>query len=395
MININENCGDSLSGFIFKLEKKSAYEGVLSINDLTKVKFVKNSFYVYLNSASIYSLNDLDEQFEILQHALDYLSLRNIQNSSVRIPLNDYFFWNKVNGKYSITFISKAMSEIIQRGSQDISTLNVTAAHEGFRFFRFSQISYDLLDAYRYMWLSFESLITTHIERTLKKNGKSESEEEWYRRAIQELAASCQCNDLKKILEKQTCKQLMKRLYNDLRCSLFHSKSGEKVRIPHKKEQYESVKLSLTDLTIIVSSIVSYYYSIKTPFLYVNPCLLVDPYIDLFNGLVLVISDLDEAEVVLGGTLEGINFEYSTKNVSHNSKIQKTYVQHLFKACIKKDKCIEINEISRFSLCKNNKEMLVFLLDEKLSITGVSEVKVEFYYNFDHNSKPRTYNYHI
>lgn len=186
MIDIKENCNGFSSGFIFKLEKKSDYSGVVSVDNFTKATFVRNSLYIYLNSASRLSCNDLNDKFESVQIALDYLSLRDILNASIRIPFEHYIFWKETNNDYSIQLIYRVIYRSGVIG--DISKLEASIFHGGFRFYRSSQITHDLLDAYRYIWLSFESLITTHVVRKTKPGENKESELEWYRRAVRAIS---------------------------------------------------------------------------------------------------------------------------------------------------------------------------------------------------------------
>lgn len=119
---------------------------------------------------------------------------------------------------------------------------------------------------YRNMWLSFESLITTHSPRKLISDKKYESEESWYSRALTELSEQYQNKELNDLLKDKPSTILIRRLYKDIRCQLFHSKHGEKTLIPHEIKQYERVKESLTELTIIVSAILKAKYGFRSKY---------------------------------------------------------------------------------------------------------------------------------
>ena len=330
MINIGNNCEGSICGYIFKIEEKSSYDGIVRLDDATTVVFVANSYYIYLNlSSSATASNQLMEQFEKLQKALDYLSLRGIQNSSVKVPLGHYLYWKLTNDGYSIKLTERAIS----RGSAtsgDISKLEVDKFHEGFRFFRFAQIAHDLFDAYRNLWLSFESLITTHTPRKLNDNRKYESEESWYCRAVTELAKTCQSIELNDLLKNKPSTKLMRGLYKDVRCSLFHSKYGNRTLIPHKIEQYESVKASLTELTIIVSAILKHHYCIKSKISWMNPKIFIDGYQKQFDGMSLVVSDRADENIFCEEQFHELNKILSSDNVAHKARIMDNHVEHLF-----------------------------------------------------------------
>lgn len=394
MIDIQKNCDGSACGHIFKLEEKSSYDGTVRLDDATTAVFVANSYYIYLNSCSLApTCNHLLEQFEKSQMALDYLSLRGIQNSSVKVPLGHYLYWQLTNDGYSIKLSEKAISRC-RTISGDISKLEVDNYHEGFRFFRFAQIANDLFDAYRNLWLSFESLITTHTPRKLKNNRKHEPEESWYCRAVTELAQTCQSKELDNLLNNKPIQKLMRQLYKETRCSLFHSKYGETTLLPHKIEHYEGVKASLTDLTIIVSAILKYYYRVSPKFSWINPSSFIDSYEELFDDMNLIVSDYAYEGILCGKQFHELKGIFSSGNVTHKARIMNNHVEHLFNASVAIEKG-NTQEIRRFTFSKESKELLVFMLDECLITGGVSNIEFESFLDFGHIERPRTYDYRI
>ncbi len=394
MINIRNNCEGSCCGHIFKLEEKSSYDGTVRLDDATTVVFVANSYYIYLNFSSLApGSNQLMEQFEKLQKALDYLSLRGIQNSSVRVPIGHYLYWQLTNDGYSIKLTERAISRV-RATSGDISNLEVDKFHEGFRFFRFAQIAHDLFDAYRNLWLSFESLITTHTPRKSNNNGKNESEESWYCRAVTELSKKCQSKELNDLLKNKPSTMLMRGLYKDIRCSLFHSKHGKKTLIPHEIEQYERVKASLTELTIIVSAILMYHYCIRSKSSWQNPNIFIDGYEELFDGISFIVSDRADENILSGEQFHELDKILSSDDVTHKAKIMDNHVEHLFNASVVVEKG-NSQEIRRFTFAKEGKELVVFTLDEDLNTDGVSHIEIDSFLDFRHIEKPRTYDYRI
>ncbi|MFZ2168949.1 MAG: hypothetical protein WAW61_04845, partial [Methylococcaceae bacterium] len=381
-------------GHIFKLEDKSSYDGTVTLDDTTIAVFVSKSYYIYLNSSSLApASNQLKEQFEKIQKALDYLSLRGIQNSSVKVPLGHYLYWQLTNDEYSIKLNERAISRF-STTSGDISKLEVDKYHKGFRFFRFAQIAHDLFDAYRNLWLTFEALVTTHTSRKSNNNGKPESEEARYSRAVTELAQTCQNKELNELLKNKPVKNLMNGLYKDIRCSLFHSKHGEKTLIPHEIEQYESVKVSLTDLTIIVSAILQQHYCIRSKSSWMNPEIYIAGYKDMFDGMSLFVSDCADEKILTEEQFQGLNRILSSSNVNHIAKIIDNHVEHLFNASIAVEKN-STQDIQRFSLAKEGKELFAFTLDEALNMDGVAHFEIESFLDFAYIEKPRTYDFRI
>ncbi len=383
MINIKINSNGACCGYIFQLEKKSTYAGCIKLDDMTTAVFVEGSYWIYLNLHSINSAPaPLEQQFEKLQKILDYLSLLGIQNSSVKIPLDYYFSWELQNEDYSLKLIETGIIQHCSR-SGDISKLEVKNYHEGFRFFRFAQIAHDLLDSYRNLWLSFESLITTYTPRN-----KNESELDWYSRALKELEKISKDNELQNMLQNKPSKTLMRELYKDTRCLLFHSSK----LIPHKIEEYERVKSSLKELTIIVLAIIKHHHSIHSRSSWMNPEIFIGD--NIFKGMRLFVTDIAEEQGLNPEKFLELQENVIPDKVTHQITKKENYVEHRFTSNIT-IKNINSKILRRFSFANEDVELTVISLDEELSLENVSSLEIDSILNYVFIEKPRSYNYRI
>ena len=335
MIDIKENCNGYSFGYVFKLESKSDHEGQISLDDSTVVVFVLGSYYVYLNSNENVITANRMQAFEKLQRALDYLSLCGIQHSSVKVPFGHYLKWKRIDGGYALTLTQSAISRI--GTSRDMPKLKLENYHEGFRFYRFAQIAHDLYESYRYLWLSFESLITTYSPRKMR-----EKEDEWYCRALTELKEIVNDVDLDKLIQEKPIKELMRELYKETRCSLFHSKNGEIFLIPHKIEQYERVKKSLTELTIVVLAIITHYHLIRTKRSRINPSIFVEKYEKKLGGAKLYISCGENEKQLAEEDLLALQESAIAYNISHKITERENHVEHRFTSNVTALSCLPI-----------------------------------------------------
>lgn len=389
MINIEKHSETACFGYIFRLEERSTYEGCIKLDVKTTAVLVENSYYIYLNlHSTIGASAPLEQQFEKLQKILDYLSLRGIQNSSVKVPFGHYFSWQLINGGYSLKLTKSSISQCSSTVG-DISKLEVEHYHEGFRFFRFAQIAHDLYDSYRNLWLAFESLITTYTPRN-----KNESELSWYSRALGELEQKAKDNDLHNLLQKKSIEMLMRELYKDTRSLLFHSKDGEIKLIPHKIEEYERVKLSLTELTIIVSAILKHHHSIRSKSSWMNPDLFIDGYKDLFKDVRLFVTDYAEEKGLDTDKFLELQENVVPDTVIHQIIKKDSHVEHRFTSNIAV-KNIKSKTVRRFSFADENKELIVSTLDEELSLDGISCLEIDSILGISFIERPRSYNYRI
>lgn len=387
MIDLEKNCKKFLCGYIFKLQKKSNYNGQIKLDKNTSAIFISNSYYVYINSKKA-QLPQLAQLFEKLQKSLDYLSVRGIHNSAVKMPIEHFFFWKFLNHKYSLNLTNRTIIGT-HTTIGDISNLEVKEYHEGFRFFRLAQIAHDLYDSYRNLWLSFESLITTCTPRQ-----KGESEYSWYCRALTQFSDICKDHELKELLSKKDIDRLITELYKNIRCSLFHSKHGKSCLIPNKIEDYEEVKKSLRDLTILVLALIKYYYNLQSTSSWTNPDIFIDTYEKHFKGSHMLITDGQNEKEYEKKVLIELLKTTNTHKVSHEVVKKELNVEHKFLSNISIDR-LNTTTIRKFSYVKDNQELLILTLEEQLGLKGISNLMVESLFDCKFIEKPRSYDYCI
>jgi len=122
--------------------------------------------------------------------------------------------------------------------------------HPSFRYFRISQTTGDLFDAYRNLYLAVESLLSTVVPIRLNAaGGPAEGEGGWLRRALSQIhpttvnlanyAVAGAANPVDAVYND---------LYAGTRTQLFHSKAGRPILLPHTLSGRENVLASLERL---------------------------------------------------------------------------------------------------------------------------------------------------
>ena len=122
--------------------------------------------------------------------------------------------------------------------------------HESFRYFRISQTTGDLFDAYRNLYLAVESLLSTVVPMHLNAaGGPAEGEGQWLRRALTQVHSATV--DLANYVVAGVANPV-DAVYNDLyagtRTQLFHLKTGRPILLPHTLSGRGSVLASLERL---------------------------------------------------------------------------------------------------------------------------------------------------
>lgn len=121
--------------------------------------------------------------------------------------------------------------------------------HESFRYFRISQTTGDLFDAYRNLYLAVESLLSTVVPMHLNSSGApAEGEGAWLRRALTQVHPATV--DL--VNYAAGAANPVDAVFNDLyagtRTQLFHSKAGRPILLPHTLSGRDGVLASLERL---------------------------------------------------------------------------------------------------------------------------------------------------
>jgi len=139
--------------------------------------------------------------------------------------------------------------------------------HESYRYFRLSQATDDLFDAYRNLFLGLESILST-IEPVRKRaSGKSwETEREWLTRALHTAASMVDLGRSVPAGIADAEGYLFKDLYEDKRTALFHAKTSRPVFLPHEdSSDRKSVISSLERLSTLYLDLVSSHLKIQRP----------------------------------------------------------------------------------------------------------------------------------
>lgn len=121
--------------------------------------------------------------------------------------------------------------------------------HESYRYFRLSQTTDDLFDAYRNAYLALESVLSSIAPQSVDATGRvDEGESQWFRRALTEAGRLVPLAAMVPQSAANPVQALVDELYRDMRSAMSHAKSGRAVLLPRDESERNRVSVSLQRL---------------------------------------------------------------------------------------------------------------------------------------------------
>lgn len=266
-INLGGKTTQQYSGIAYMLSKPSQLSKMYTIKNNSEsweVEFSKgHSMVIARTSSALDKEKILTTGFNIIQKALDYLSIQKQTHLFVKNPENEYILLFKKNGKLILQH--NDTSQFVVGVSVNIEVKDKDgnikpSALEKFpiwdvtlRYYRLSQVSEDLSEAYRNLYLSFESLLNYIYP------WQGGSEENWLRKALNKVNLSV---DLAKIAPSASCpiNHIIQTQYKNIRVKLFHAKTN--IIIPHNELSPNVIYDAYRELLLLWHEVASKYLDV-------------------------------------------------------------------------------------------------------------------------------------
>lgn len=233
-------------GAAFLLSERECPESKITIVEPnSEVEIQQNNPYVVVRNKGLNNPDVLAEGlYEVAQKGLDLLCISGIANLSIHRASDEHLIWWRESSQQilRVVCIHKLRSGAISISSD---ALHPQKYHESLRYFRLSQITDDLSDAYRNMYLALELLVSS-----ISPKRSNESELVWLKRVLKDEA--------NKIPGFQAVgEKIIEEIYRDVRCGLFHAKAGKDYVLPQSYDSSERKNITriLRELTTIVLSL--------------------------------------------------------------------------------------------------------------------------------------------
>lgn len=292
-LDINGSLGYGLASLLVKPPKKNQE---LSHKDAI-LRVAPGTSYAVCILKMAKSKEEVVEIANILmQECLDLLSMTGKEDLVTRETSEEYVVWWKEKDKkiisyYSTTTISISVGnpnlQVLDSDGNIIPQLVIPPNyHHAFRFYRLAQVSDDLFDSFRNMYLALEALLSSKYP---KKNKQKEID--WLISALNDSESVLHLQEIIPSGPTQFEDFFVENIYKQARLPLFHSKESENNYIPHTKYNRNTIETALSFLTKIVIKMAETWYSCRRLGGWTNLKLIEENYKVLFNDIHFVLTD--------------------------------------------------------------------------------------------------------
>ncbi len=202
----------------------------------------------------------LEQTLSAAQEALDLLSMRGIAQWTLVDTDDDHLVWwtepqgvtLRVVGVSDLGVSSSVTGNVMDQSGKTVPPPPTPPLpwHESLRYFRLSQVTSDLFDAYRNMYLALEALLSSMVPQHLSPTGQpSEGEGSWLTRALSQVNSLTPLARYVSPGSTDPLGDLMAYLYAGTRTGLFHAKTGRPILFPYQPGSRAQVLSSLERLS--------------------------------------------------------------------------------------------------------------------------------------------------
>lgn len=329
---------------------------------------------------------------ERAQEALDILSVLGRGDLVTKDAEDEHLVWWQDAGRQSLSVVSTATFSV-QVGSMEIAVRDaqgntvppipvIPRHHIGFRFYRLAQASDDLYDAYRNMYLAFESLLSA---RYPKSRGQ---EIDWLRQSLSSASADLALKALVPASIPDPVRYFLDTVYQGARLPLFHAKDGRAYFAPSRSALDRAVvQEALSMLTQVVLRMADSWYSARRRSSWVNLELLSKQDRQLFDGGHFVFVDdptvdlkreIDDSVLAAGIPFQAVFKERHAGTVRHNLSGQIS-TSHLGSR----------HRLQAVYFAKDGKALIGFSSDATVDCSGFDDLNVRLFVRGRNAGQPR------
>jgi hypothetical protein len=259
------------SGGVFVLDKPCLTNSVLDVGDGWETEVRENGRCILARGRVLGTYEEAREQAILaVQRGLDLLCIRGFVNlTTTGIGEEHIVWWQGDQGMtlrvYGVTTQNFQMSGTLTVLDPSGNVVPQPPApnlawHDSFRYFRLSQTTDDLFEAYRSLFLALESILSEIVPVRTYPN---EGETDWFRRAFQEIAARGLFNFVSIMPSAADPVTAARQDLVGNRNASFHAKNHRSHLTPHDPVSRQALNASLERLSRLYLTLVSSHLGVQ------------------------------------------------------------------------------------------------------------------------------------
>ena len=257
-------------GIAFELKQKSPVSYIHSVdNGMWEVEISCGNKHIVARTKKDLSYELIQiSGFNKIQKTLDILSIKNIYSATLNDPARSnlgvcYDDGSYILFIYSLFDFSIGMELKLTQIDSDGNKIKQEEPpepiwNESFRFYRLSQNSSDQFEAYRNLFLAFESLLNSITPKKSK-----EGEGQWLERALNNISERVSLLHFSPSVSDDPVKYIIKSQYKNIRCKIQHAKFPN-AQLPHSDLNPSDIKYAYSELIRIWRQIAGAYLNVPT-----------------------------------------------------------------------------------------------------------------------------------
>lgn len=255
------------SGVAFFLEEDSSISKEVVLDDGWEVKIEPDHKVIVARNKNVLPMEELlSSGLEACQRSLDLISVSEKKQMQIEKPGDMHVILFKENDDFIVRYVSIcdipiSINMSIVKKDEEGNVLPDPPEPEikwtpSFRYYRLSQNSNDLFEAYRNLFLALEVM----LNEICPKND-DEREKEWLKRALTEINENVSFSSFVPSDSSNSIAYLVGTLYEYVRCGLFHAK--EDYILPYENLNPIKVNEAYERLTKLWREIAEEYFNVS------------------------------------------------------------------------------------------------------------------------------------
>lgn len=335
------------------------------------------------------------QSYQLAQKGLDMLSVLGQVDLAIQEAENEHLVWwsdpqgivLRLTSTMTIALsVGTPKVEIRDNNGDIIQPSSPQPSHHlAFRYYRLAQITEDLYDAYRNMYLAFESLLSSHFPKS-----RGERELVWLHRSLECARSEIVLDDLV-APSQDIVETVIQVVYLEARLPLFHAKDGQGFFPPQASPtDRQVVARALSVLTQVVLRMSNIWHGVRRAGGGVFYSWIYENTKQLLNECSMVITDCADPVDVSERDLSHERFAAGVMLESRLAPELERRNEPAFLGSVKVSDLVQPREVRRIEIIASDRPYIAQILESVLVFDGALRLEVLMHFRAANLSRPKS-----